>query len=394
MPATGAQRDQHSDEFSEQADHLAEELRTPRAQGDSLLNAIDEMLSATSAEADDAAQEEVENLGRQIDALLQTPPKSADAPSPQNGEGESPMGAWSIEALDTELASVAAELDGDFESADGAIETAELDSSEPDSTDGDAAPTTATDDAPRRTDALADELAEAQANQSDEPETGLDAETEDAAVVAEPLDEALTDAPAPPAPDAAASPTAEPASDDADLQPDAQPEAQPDAELEEDFEPAPVPPPQAKPAAQPVVEPAAAPIAQPAAQPVDKPKAAPAEPAPSFVGSPAAAPTPSRAVPAKPKRTGPSPARRVLTLALTQTKRVASLASAPLEGRPRIIRDSIGWIAIWTAFLAVCTLMAVVVFRKARTPDVQTTPEVLSAEPDNGGWQIHTPGNP
>lgn len=43
------------------------------------------------------------------------------------------------------------------------------------------------------------------------------------------------------------------------------------------------------------------------------------------------------------------------------------LLSKPLEGRPPAVRDSIGWVAIWTLFLAVC-VWASLAMRKPDTP--------------------------
>lgn len=66
-------------------------------------------------------------------------------------------------------------------------------------------------------------------------------------------------------------------------------------------------------------------------------------------------------------------------------KQVAALASKPLEGRPPVIRQSIGWLAIWTAFLAMCALMASLMFRAPVAPETEAEPSTIDVPHEGEG---------
>ena len=51
--------------------------------------------------------------------------------------------------------------------------------------------------------------------------------------------------------------------------------------------------------------------------------------------------------------------------------------SAPLQTRPAIVRQSIGWVAIVTVFYAVCVWAFVLFIRKPETPLVSNPPPGL-----------------
>jgi len=48
--------------------------------------------------------------------------------------------------------------------------------------------------------------------------------------------------------------------------------------------------------------------------------------------------------------------------------------SAPLSGRPRIIRDTVGWFAMWTMFLAACVWAYLLFVHQPATPGANTPP--------------------
>jgi len=71
-------------------------------------------------------------------------------------------------------------------------------------------------------------------------------------------------------------------------------------------------------------------------------------------------------------------------------RRAAELASAPLNGKPRVVRDSVGWAAVCTMFMAGC-LWTAVLLRSPYTPVAATEPTALDqpgashSGGDNGG---------
>lgn len=56
--------------------------------------------------------------------------------------------------------------------------------------------------------------------------------------------------------------------------------------------------------------------------------------------------------------------------------RAAELASAPLNGKPRVVRDSVGWVAVCTMFMAGC-LWAAVLLRSPYSPTPASEPTSL-----------------
>lgn len=61
--------------------------------------------------------------------------------------------------------------------------------------------------------------------------------------------------------------------------------------------------------------------------------------------------------------------------------RALMMLSKPLESKPARVRDSIGWVAIWTLFLAVCVWMTVLL-RSPHTPSAgEDATAVVTAEP-------------
>lgn len=61
--------------------------------------------------------------------------------------------------------------------------------------------------------------------------------------------------------------------------------------------------------------------------------------------------------------------------------RGAALVSRPLASRPRIVRDTVGWIGLWTLFLAVCVWFTLVFLRTSETPASEAEPTAL-AQPE------------
>lgn len=57
------------------------------------------------------------------------------------------------------------------------------------------------------------------------------------------------------------------------------------------------------------------------------------------------------------------------------------LTGKPFEGRPAIIRSAVGWVAVYTAFLAAC-VWGFLAFREPKTPEPTETPVRLATETD------------
>jgi hypothetical protein len=147
---------------------------------------------------------------------------------------------------------------------------------------------------------------------------------------------------------------------------------------------------------------AAAPIPQPVPETVPAPVAEAVAPAPlaASVVTPEPIPTPVAAPAAQPAR--PPAFRRILTwigprirpLVAAIAKPVTPLAakavmliSKPLEGKPPKVRDSIGWVAIWTMFLAVCVWAYVLLRPPVEQPNDGMATAVVSAETDAAAAQ-------
>ncbi|MCC5823822.1 MAG: hypothetical protein LAT64_08745 [Phycisphaerales bacterium] len=143
---------------------------------------------------------------------------------------------------------------------------------------------------------------------------------------------------------------------------------------------------------QPEPEPIADTVSEPAVAAPTKPNRAPA----AAASAPAAPPPPveSRPVPATPG-TASDPWHRVAMLRMRAAAgwarprlgvafegflkaarpagaRALLALSKPLEGKPTRVRDSLGWIAIWTMFLAVCVWLMM----------LMRSPEPLAADPN------------
>jgi len=61
-----------------------------------------------------------------------------------------------------------------------------------------------------------------------------------------------------------------------------------------------------------------------------------------------------------------------------KARKIAMTLDRPLERRPGIVRDTIGWIAIWTGFLALSVWIVLVFFRSADQPTPAQSPPTLS----------------
>jgi hypothetical protein len=60
---------------------------------------------------------------------------------------------------------------------------------------------------------------------------------------------------------------------------------------------------------------------------------------------------------------------------------VMAAASAPLAGRPKVVRDTVGWIAIWTAFLSLSLWTYLLFFHRAEVPRSDSAPiEIVGSE--------------
>ncbi|MBX3364444.1 MAG: hypothetical protein KF866_06745 [Phycisphaeraceae bacterium] len=403
MPVTGAQRDQHSDEFSNQVDRMAEELRTPRidAQSDQaaspqphdeqdLLDAVDAMTAPVPGSDPDPSPsaDNEEALDAQIEMMLQTAEQTADAgsPHPESGEGEPPVPAadeaLTLESLNAELAEASDDLEGQIESVDGHIEHVR----------------------PHDTFAIPSHLAPPDLPKADDDNALID----DPALPTPPQPDAYMDRTSRTEIDAyvdRASPTVEDIAIDRAPPADEAPSASSTIGSSSHDSPAVATTIQTEPAPEASSTSAALDdaLAARAAESLRAPQPAPVAPAAAPPNTPAQSDAPSgQPVPAHTTAAPPREVSRTLG-AHTRTlgrvfaplvKRAAALASAPLEGRPRIIRDSIGWLAIWTAFLAVCTLMATLVFRHPKTPQVETAPTTLDEADRSSGWRVVTPDNP
>lgn len=95
------------------------------------------------------------------------------------------------------------------------------------------------------------------------------------------------------------------------------------------------------------------------------------------------------AAPQAPKPAGPPlhvrvrrTVARALRIAEPAARQAAALASKPLEGRPPVIRQSIGWLAIWTGFLALCAIMASLMSHPPKPPESDAAPAELAAPPE------------
>lgn len=146
----------------------------------------------------------------------------------------------------------------------------------------------------------------------------------------------------------------------------------------------------------------AAAASQPVTAAVVEPAApvAPAAPEPATaaaVAGPAMAPTPRPAPAPAAKPAGQPLFRRVITWiaprirpgAMAIARPVAPLAakavmliSKPLEGKPPKVRDSIGWVAIWTLFLALCVWAYVLLRPPVEQPNDGMATAVVSVETD------------
>ena len=78
-----------------------------------------------------------------------------------------------------------------------------------------------------------------------------------------------------------------------------------------------------------------------------------------------------------------------------------AVASAPLSGRPKVVRDTIGWMALWTAFLSVSLWTYLLLFHKPEVPHTDSAPiEIVdsagatkSAHPVAGAPETESPGH-
>jgi len=81
-------------------------------------------------------------------------------------------------------------------------------------------------------------------------------------------------------------------------------------------------------------------------------------------------------------------AQRIVTVARAGYARTepvalrgAVLVSSPLAKRPKIIRDTVGWIGLWTLFLAICVWFTLAFLRSSASPEIDAEPTAL-AEPE------------
>lgn len=361
-------------------------MPTPRTQPvpaqDNLAKQVDDLLDdvdRSRADLEDQVQQQAA-LESQVQSLLS-----------QNGTAGSHNGASAapgqqLSSLDAQLAAlVGTMLDGD-------IQEPVKDEVEPAVEEGDIQP--------------------AAADGASAPEPDIAAPVEDAAV--EPVESPASEASVNEVLDVEEEQT-EDSAVAAAFEPDAAEPQSPEAAVPE-ATPAPEPAPAPEPTPSPVAVAPPAAIHAPVAPPQSSHAASTNLTPPPVATSSTAAPTsPSPAVALPTMEIGVPAKRRVGVADLAH--RIAALISAPLHGRPRIIRDTIGWLALWTLFLAACVLMAVVFFRKPQTPDIEANPAGVVApdhespaetphevtpgggadheessrrEPRNGGWQIRT----
>lgn len=158
---------------------------------------------------------------------------------------------------------------------------------------------------------------------------------------------------------------------------------------------------QTAPAAQPVPAPPAPAAVTPAAVTVPAPAPVVESITPDPVAADRVAPEPAPAPATQPapaaKPAGPPLFRRLITriaprirpAAMAIAKPFAPIAakavmliSKPLEGKPPKVRDSIGWVAIWTMFLAVCVWAYVLLRPPVEQPNDGMATAVVSAETD------------
>lgn len=135
-------------------------------------------------------------------------------------------------------------------------------------------------------------------------------------------------------------------------------------------------------AARPAV-PASAPA--PVSAPTSAPAAAPAVPAP------VAAPSP--VVPAKPK--GPSVFTRAREAMGKRSAGVAAALAKPLAGKPKMVRDTVGWIGLNTIFLATLVWGYRLMLQKPEQPVAAKTPiGLISGAHDSHGAAAAEHGDP
>lgn len=293
------------------------------------------------------------------------------------------------EAVDDDLAALLAESEqpdaASDEQTDEAEEQPSNETAEPTPEPADSQP--AADDSSPRLDAdvddgLGDELeallAEAEGDDNaDEPEPPAEAEPPVESITE--LDEHLaqqTEAmldgdqpPGEPVPSPAqAEPAAAPSPREPTAKPPAEPSAKPAAESADRS-------PSEQSAAQPTAEPNAEPAEQPAAQPTERPTP---KPAPLPDGRLAPVIAASQAFGSWSLRTG----RVAATHAEPTARKLATALAKPLDSQPPVVKQTIGWIGLWTLFLAACVWITLAMFRTAPAPAPTTTPAGLETQPD------------
>lgn len=71
-------------------------------------------------------------------------------------------------------------------------------------------------------------------------------------------------------------------------------------------------------------------------------------------------------------------ARTAAVRAEPAAKAAATALAKPLDAQPAVVRQTIGWIALWTIFLAACVWLTLAMFRSAPTPPPAAQPNSLS----------------
>lgn len=168
--------------------------------------------------------------------------------------------------------------------------------------------------------------------------------------------------------------------------------------------------PPAAPLVEEAPEPAPEPVAQaPAAAESPAPVEAKPEPKPEARSEPKPEPRQTTVQPAEPKpvvkpapkpaRTEPArPAAKELIAAAVQKAaspvalQVMAGISAPLAGRSRAVKDTVGWLALWTAFLAVTLWTYILFFHKPQVPPASGTPIGLVDEKGKPKAVAHAEG--
>ncbi|MCB9845371.1 MAG: hypothetical protein H6811_05245 [Phycisphaeraceae bacterium] len=115
-----------------------------------------------------------------------------------------------------------------------------------------------------------------------------------------------------------------------------------------------------------------------------------AKPAPArATESLAPAPPSSKHAPKEPEpdpahdATAGPPAPRAPARGRTSALSVVAAINKPLLTKPRIVRDAVGWLALWTLFLFACAVVYLVFFRHAPTPPESERPgAALAGAPD------------